>query len=155
MARPRTFKSAYIDSNVLISVVKEEPGFEAAASVLKYAQAGRFEIMTSTVTFVEARGNRLVEPVSEKIENELRSILEHSCMIPVDLDRTCALLARRIGLTHRLKTWDAVQFASALQSEAEVFFTLDGDDFPIGEYLESVWVDRPYLPGEDDLFSWS
>ena len=34
-----------------------------------------------------------------------------------------------------------------------LLFTVDQDDYPIGKIVEDVYVSKPYLLGDPDLFS--
>ncbi|WP_433263298.1 type II toxin-antitoxin system VapC family toxin [Micromonospora vinacea] len=66
--------------------------------------------------------------------------------------RWVALHARRLAHQYRLKNFDAIHVASAVEADANVFMSAD-KDFPQGQLIEGVWVDEPYEPGDPPLFS--
>ena len=48
---------------------------------------------------------------------------------------------------------DSIHLAHAIVARADVLFTVDQDDYPLGKTVEGVYVSKPYLLGAPDLFS--
>ena len=72
----------------------------------------------------------------------------------VEFDFTVAKKARELRLGGIVtKAPDSIHLAHAIVAHAEVFFTLDKDDYPLGSTVEGVYVSRPYLLGDPDLFT--
>ena len=65
-----------------------------------------------------------------------------------------AIRARQYAQLHRLRNYDAIHLASAVEARADVLMTWDRD-FPHGQTIDGVWIDVPYEPGEPSLFSLS
>lgn len=151
MARPDDPSTVYLDSSAVISTIKGEPGHEPVARVLELAQKGALTLVTSTILLVEARTGGRDAAVDDSDERELLSHLDHPAWILVELNRTVALRARHLCLRLGLHNYDAVHLASAIEGGAEVLMTFD-KRFPLGSAVEGVWVDKPYSPGDPNLF---
>lgn len=155
MGRPEAFTSAFLDSNVMIAIAAgEAERADDCIRLLHLADAGKLQLYISTVAYVECRrgskGNERVQ--NGDSDDTLRKILANPRITLVELDRPTAKLARELGLSHGLRTWDAVHLASAVQADAEVFFTYDAG-FPLESCVRGVWCDKPYAPGGPDLFN--
>jgi predicted nucleic acid-binding protein len=57
-----------------------------------------------------------------------------------------------LALKHRLKTWDAVHVASALEVSADVLFTTDDGLLPLDVAVEQLKIEEPYIFGAPTLF---
>lgn len=121
--------------------------------IIYAARAGSLELYASTMLLVEARGQGREVTVDVALEVKVQELLLQPHWRYVELERTVALKARDLTLTHKLKNADAIHLASAIVAGAEVFMTLDETDFPIGTAVDGVWVDVPYAPGGPDLFT--
>jgi predicted nucleic acid-binding protein len=152
VARPENPSLIYLDSNTIISVIKAEAGHEPVAEILRLADAGRLTIAISMVSFVEVRGTSRSEPYSPEKDRQAIEALSGPHVLTVELHRHVALLARKLGMERGLKTYDAIHLASAIEAEADVLMTND-TKFPVGTFVQGVWVDKPYAPGDPLLFN--
>jgi predicted nucleic acid-binding protein len=68
----------------------------------------------------------------------------------VDIHDGVLLRARRYAQSHRLHNYDAVHMACAVEASVGVLMTSD-KDFPRGQHIDGVWVDEPYIPGDEPI----
>ncbi|MDL5160190.1 PIN domain-containing protein [Actinomycetospora termitidis] len=86
--------------------------------------------------------------------DEIQDVLTAGSLAFVEFDLRVALKARQLRLAQVVKkVADSVHLAHAIVARADVLMTLDEDDFPIGEVVDGVHVDKPYLLGAADLFT--
>jgi predicted nucleic acid-binding protein len=150
VSRPDSPTSIYLDSCALIHVLTKHPGYEPAERLLRLADAGDVEILTSPMILVEVRGQGRKELDAAR-ESEARALLDNPRFVFVEFDREVALKARDLVPRFGLKPADAIHLASAVLGEAEVFMTFDGG-LPRGRDVDGVWVDEVYTHGGPDLF---
>lgn len=155
MARPENPSLIYLDSNTIISVVKAEAGHEPVAEILRLAEAGRLTIAVSAVSYVEVRGTGRSQPYSPDLDRRALQALDGPHVLLVEFSRHVALRARKLAYERRLKNYDAIHLASAIEADADVLMTTDTDDFPCGTLVQGVWVDKPYMPGDPVLFNFN
>lgn len=152
MTRPDNFDSAYFDSCLFLSVLEKEDGYQLIEQLLQLVFTGQLELVVSPFVLLEARGRDMRTTVDEHPVNDIWEQLNRPGVLMMDFDRFTAVKARELAVQHRLKNCDAVHLATAVAAEVDVMFTLD-NGFPLGKSIDSVWVDRPYLPGGPNLFS--
>jgi predicted nucleic acid-binding protein len=116
-----------LDTGPLIYYIEESPSFlPKVAPFFEAAERGEFRIVTSFITLIEV----LVHPVREgrrDLAQQYRDVLLHApnlMAIPVDGD--IAEEAAKLRAHFKLRTPDAIQMATAIQSGASWFFTSDG-----------------------------
>ncbi|MEO0985018.1 MAG: PIN domain-containing protein [Cyanobacteria bacterium J06639_14] len=115
-----------LDTAPLIYFVEENPTYLKVVEPFFTAfDQGQFRIVTSTVTLLEV----LVQPLrigDKRLASQYREILLGQDSLSVQLVSTeIAELAAQLRAEHNLRTPDAVQLATAIQSEAKLFFTND------------------------------
>ncbi|MEU3273899.1 PIN domain-containing protein [Saccharomonospora sp. NPDC006951] len=152
MARPDPYHVAYFDSCVFTRLFTRGRGWPLIQNIVDAADAGRFQLCTSMFSLVEC----LSQPPSARPDIGLEArILDHldtDRLVLIEFSRSVALRARELHLTKKFRIGDAIQIASACEARADVLFTTDEDDFPIGQRFEGIWIDTPYLPGDRTLF---
>ena len=117
----------FVDTSTLFKKYIEEPGSAAFEDLLN----GAAEIAVSPVTWIEmnaalerCREKRLVSPADdEKIHAEIRT--DFAYLMRVVWNEALEDLAVRLIRKHSLRTLDAVQLASWILSEADLFVTSD------------------------------
>ena len=130
----------YWDSNAFLGWLNKDPGrWDICDQILADAEAGKCEIVTSTVTWTEVFWMRSAPPRTSPIlqPDQVRAIKDlfgKSFVIAADLDRVTAELARDLLFTfaqsHGLTPKDALHLATAIKTKArggvEWFDTWDG-----------------------------
>ncbi len=114
-----------LDTNVLIYYIEEHPVYltkvEPLIDKIVYGEAIG---ITSYVTLIEL----LVKPIKEKrldLVEQYKEILTNELdMVP--LDESVSLKAAELRAKYGIKTPDAIQLASVISKNGEVFITNDG-----------------------------
>lgn len=150
--RPENPSSVYLDTNALVYAITNKPKGKPVAEILRLAQAGKITVFISVLSYVEVRGYSNNDPFPPERDHECVALLDSAHLVRVEFARRIALRARRLAYEYRLKNFDAVHLASAIEAEADVFMSADRD-FAHGRMIEGVWVDDLYEPGDPTLFS--
>jgi predicted nucleic acid-binding protein len=101
-----------------------EDRYAMCRDVIKAAEAGKIEIVTSALCYAEVCKNR---GVVDKDEDKIAAFFENDYVLPVSLDRAVGETARHLmmsGLT-KLKPADACHLATALIANVDEFHTFD------------------------------
>ncbi len=115
-----------IDTAPLIYFVERHAGYvDIMRKILSLVDSGQFTGYSSVITLTEV----LVLPKRAKnidLENKYRDLLLHSRNYQITpIDSTVAELAASLRAEHNLRTPDALQVASAIQSGCQAFLTND------------------------------
>jgi predicted nucleic acid-binding protein len=115
-----------IDTSPLIYFVERHAGYvDIMRKILSLVDSGQFTGYSSVITLTEV----LVLPKRAKnidLENKYRDLLLHSRNYQITpIDSTVAELAASLRAQHNLRTPDALQVASAIQSGCQAFLTND------------------------------
>lgn len=140
----------YWDANAFLGYLKgEEDKADVCTSILEEAERGGCVIVTSSVTFVEVvhYGSRL--GMTRDVEEEIRDFFRHKWIEVVSVDRPVAEAAREmLWRVKELKNKDALHFATAYCSEADVLETYDPDLLALDGHVidgRPVRVARPHI----------
>lgn len=123
----------YWDSNTFLGWLNGEASkYDLCDAVIAEAKAGRWRIATSALTYAEVYWMKRGTKLSATQQTAITDLFGYSWIVPVDLDRMTAELARTIMWKHpQIKSWDAVHVASAVKvrrlRQIECFDTFDGD----------------------------
>lgn len=114
---------AYIKQEVIENNGKKENRFEMCKSILKLAESGKLEIVTSAFTLAEVCKSSEVKGGVD----HLPSFFEKSYILLVPVDKFIALKAQAIQLAgiYGLKPPDAIHVASALAAQSTELHTFD------------------------------
>lgn len=118
----------YWDAAAFLGWLNKEPDrYDICDQILADAEAGKCQIVTSTATFAEvfwhkpAPPRNIVLPSAAQIV-AIKDLFGKSFIVPAELDRPTALLARDLLFTfaqsHGLKPMDAIHLATAIKSRA-------------------------------------
>lgn len=142
----------YLDTNALIHAILDKPAGKPVAEILRLAEAGKITVFVSVLAYVEVRGYSNNDPFPPELDQRCVELLDSAHLTRVEFGRRIALRARGFAYQYRLKNYDAVHLASAVEAEVDVFMSAD-TDFLHGRFIEGVWIDDPYEPGDPRLFS--
>jgi predicted nucleic acid-binding protein len=143
----------YWDSNAFLGWLnKDDDKHDVCDQIITAAEAGRYKIVTSTVTYTEVFWIKSPDRRSRvPLDDQVKAITElfgKSYVVPAELDRVTAELARdllfQFADSHGLKPPDALHLATAIKAKArgvvECFDTWDG---PLSKLTgQLVKVDR-------------
>ncbi len=118
-------KTVGLDTAPLIYFIEEHPVYiDIVKPFFEAMDKGDFRVVTSTVTLLEV----LVHPMrsnNTEIASEYRDILLNSGLITMDVSSEIAEQAATLRASHNIRTPDAIQIGTALQSGATYFLTND------------------------------
>lgn len=125
-----SYKRIGLDTNILIYYIEVHPVyFKKVAHFIDRIADGKATGITSYVTLLEL----LVKPIREKrfdLVEQYRTILTNHLMM-VQLDEYVASKAAELRAKYSIRTPDAIQLASVISKNGDVFITND-------ERLETV-----------------
>jgi len=121
-------KTVFIDTSPFIYFIEGHSKYKIdLQKIFKANDQGRIKIKTSVITLLEV----LVLPLKLNrldLANEYEKILTESPHLDIlQVDIETVKIAARIRATFQLKTPDAIQIATAIQSKANIFLTNDKD----------------------------
>jgi len=116
-------KKAFLDTNLFIYLIEEnELYLNKVHNMLQFLEQNSYEIITSTLTL----GEILTKPYKD---NRLDLVKQYkaffSDMKLIELNSEIASLFANIRAKYNIKTPDAVQLASAVYGNADLFVTND------------------------------
>ncbi len=119
-------KVLFIDTAPLIYFIEGHSEYQSKLEKLfESNDAGEFQFITSTITLLEV----LVKPLREgqyKIAEQYQQILNSASGIDIfDITTAISIKAATLRATHNLRTPDALQIATAIERQADYFFTND------------------------------
>jgi len=116
----------FLDTNVIIDVIaRREPFFEDSCEVLSLCETGKADGFASAITFCTISYVLRKYATGDTLKRHLRALRD--TLPPVDL--TAALLDKAIASTIA-DFEDAVQYYSAVYTEADYIITRNAKDFP-------------------------
>ena len=140
----------YWDSCAFLGWFKNEPDKVAECeSVIRAAERGSVEIVTSAVTLTEVVRLKGLPRLPESDEKIIRDFFEQPYILVANLDRFVAEHARQLCWQFdSLKPKDALHLASAIETECPNLDTFDADLIGLNGKLSGVMIhiDRPKLP---------
>jgi len=124
-----------LDSNCFIYLIEGSAYAEPLIELFQQIEHGEVEAVTSVLTYTEVLTGAYHMNDTRIIE-EYRTTLRHFPHLRFrNMDLPIADLAAQYRTKYRLKTPDAIQIATAVIEEADVFVTNDQDyknvDFPV------------------------
>ncbi|MFB8072784.1 type II toxin-antitoxin system VapC family toxin [Streptomyces californicus] len=152
MGKADAVRPVYLDANCFIDWAQ---GAETALAVQSWIQAaaqGKVQLLTSTLTLAEARGDGRALDVEER-RQRIRKVLLDPCINLVEVTRRVGLIANDITVDRpRIRGADAAHLACAIYAQADVFLTRNFRDFASGDVYKGVKFLLPYTYGGDKLF---
>jgi predicted nucleic acid-binding protein len=143
----------YWDSATFIGLLRPEPDkFPQTDAVVQACLRGQCRIVTSTLTFAEVHKLKRGPGIDRGQQEALRNFFQHPFIVPYELDRAVADLARELIWSHNVTSWDAVHVATAIRARArklvECFDTFDQALRNLtGRFADSDFIlSQPNLP---------
>lgn len=127
-------KTLFIDTAPLIYYIEGHSVYKEKLKTLFEANdKGEIKFQTSTLTILEV----LVQPLKSKkskLADQYKEILTNSENIDIfDIDIEISIQAAKLRANYNLKTPDSIQIATAINKNADYFFTNDKDLIRVGE----------------------
>lgn len=151
--RPDKPARIYLDACVWIDWIQEDPGVHGAVQrVMEWADARQTMLLVSPLHMVEVLG----QPIGDGdalVSRRIAELLTGPPARMVEFDLTVGETARNLRLNGLVRgTADAIHLAHAIVAGADLFFTRD-KGFPLDTTIEGVYVSKPYVLGDQDLFA--
>lgn len=148
--RPDNPRSVYLDSTFLITHFAGQTGVEVTREVMRLGERGQLRLWICAVSLVEVRGQSRTAVVDPLVEQDIRATVLGPHLLKVDLHEAVMLRARGYVLQRRMGNYDAIHLAAAVEAGVDVLMTSD-KGFPLGQAVDGVWVDEPYIPGDPQI----
>jgi predicted nucleic acid-binding protein len=137
------------DTNVFWhgSLPSDDPVAPVCRRLLQAVDEGEEEAWCSALVLIELpkvlAGQFPIERLVALTEN-----LRYSSVHWVPLTESIAIRARELSLERGIAPpYDAAMIATAVEVGATTLMTYDRDDLPIGDVVEGVKIELPFLPG--------
>jgi predicted nucleic acid-binding protein len=144
----------YWDSNCFLCWLKKEPAHGKCTGVIRKAEEGEIQIVTSALTIAEVIYMKGEDKIDRKKSDEICRFFEHEYIVPINVDRTIAEVARLLLWDYKaLRPQDAIHIASALKAKVPIFDTFDeyliGLNGTIGN--PPIIIGQPNIPHQEDM----
>jgi predicted nucleic acid-binding protein len=139
----------YWDSDAFLGWLKAEPDkVSECQAVIREAEAGQTEIVTSALTLAEVLYLRGHQPIPSADAEKLERFFEHEYIVVNDVDRMLAEEARKLVWNQGIRPKDAIHVATAIDAEVERLETFDADLIKRSGAVGNppLTIDRPYEP---------
>lgn len=151
---PSRRQRIYWDTSVFIALIKGEASEEAdraeiAQAILRAAEAGKIELVTSAFTRAEVRRDRRQPKLTPEQHTRVSEFFRHSYLHVRPLDQAIGESAAELGEQYNLKPADAVHLATALSVQADELQHWDDNDFgrlPLRADSPPIKIAHPTLP---------
>ena len=151
---PRRRQRIYWDTSVFIALIKGEVSAEVdragiAQAILRAAEAGKIELVTSAFTRAEVRRDRRQPKLTPQQHSRVSAFFRRSYLHVRPLDQAIGESAAELGERYNLKPADAVHLATALSVQADELQHWDDRDFgrlPLRADPPPIKIAHPTLP---------
>lgn len=121
-----TTERRYWDSDVFLSWLQgDKARFQDCASVIRAAEKGEVQIVTSALTLAEVIKMKSKEPVKREHSEKIRRFFRHEYIAIIGVNRFIAEHARELIWEKGLMPKDAIHVATALKRQLRIFDTFD------------------------------
>lgn len=141
----------YWDADCFLGWLNGEPDkVPTLEPVIRLAEAGQLEIVTSFVTMCEVLFLRRPDVPRPEQAEQIEAFFEQPYIVPVAVDRVLAEQARKVVWEHAVAPRDAIHVATAHEAGVEQLDTFDQDLIDRAPNYP-VRVDRPNVPHQQEL----
>jgi predicted nucleic acid-binding protein len=117
----------YWDSSCFIAWLAQEAGrYEDCGSILKAAEDGKLEIVTSALTVTEVLWPKGRDKLSRDLRAQVNTFFRHRWITIVQVDRLLAEEAQDFVWDRNIHPKDAIHVASAIRARVYALETYDG-----------------------------
>lgn len=128
-----------LDSSIYIHALNNSEELPLAAKLLEALPKSKAVAYTSSLTILEVMVYPYRAHQEELIPEHLNFITGNGRITLIDLGRQLAMRVAEIRARYNLKTPDAIQLATAIETDCQVFLTTDKDFQKVtGERLEII-----------------
>jgi predicted nucleic acid-binding protein len=145
----------YWDSSVALAwLLPEQERRGACKSVIRAAERGEVQIVTSSITLTEVVKLKGSPTLTKEHEAKLRGFFLHQYILVREVDRFTAEEARELIWRYGLAPKDSIHVATALRAGMTVLDTFDKDLLKLSKKLGDPLLEicEPHMPGNLDLF---
>ncbi len=138
----------YWDSSCFLAWLKPEPDrYDACKEVLRAAEQGQVQIVTSTISLTEViKLNKGPIQIPHEAEKTISEFFKQEYIVLYQVTRFIAEAARSLIWTHpTLFPKDAIHAATAIKTGVLDFHTFDRDYLPLDGKL-GLRVSEPHMP---------
>jgi len=144
----------YWDSVCFIGWLKEEPDkINECQSVIKAAEAGNLELVTSAYTLCEVLYLKEHHPIKKEDADKIKLFFKNEYIHVISLDRVIAGIAREIYWDHNVKPKDAVHLATAIRADVRIFDTFEDDLIKLNNKIGNppLIIGKPNIPEQKEI----
>jgi predicted nucleic acid-binding protein len=140
----------YWDACAFLGWLREEQDkVEGCGKVIRAAEAGKLQIVTSALTLAEVLWVKGKNPVPESDRELVRDLFRNSWIVLYQLDRTIGEKAQEVVWKHGVKPKDSVHVATAMDAGVERLETFDGKLLSLsGIGQPSLTIAEPDMDGQ-------
>jgi predicted nucleic acid-binding protein len=141
----------YWDSDAFLGWLKAEPDkVSECQAVIRVAEEGNTEIVTSALTLAEVLYLRGHQPIPAADAEKLERFFEHEYIVVNDVDRMLAEEARKFVWDKGIRPKDAIHVATAIDAKVERLETFDADLIKHSGAVGNppLTIGRPYEPAQ-------
>ncbi len=145
----------YWDSCAVLAWLLPEPERRPACkSVIRAAERGEVQLVTSAITLTEVIKLKGEPPLTREHETRLRNFFLHQYILVREVDRFTAEEARELIWRFGVKPKDSIHVATALRAGLTVLDTFDDGLIKLSGKLGSpaLKIGKPHMPSNLDLF---
>lgn len=141
----------YWDSSCFLAwLMPELPRVPACRQVIRAAECGEIQIVTSAVALTEViKLNKGPIAIPKEAEDRINGFFRQEYIVIVQLTRTIAENARSLIWSYpHLRAKDALHAATALYAQIENLHTYDGDFLPLDGQIGTplLKISEPHMP---------
>ncbi len=145
------YQKPYLDSSVWIAWIKGEVidgvnRAEIAAHILRLAQQGVYQILTSAATLAEVHQHAGCPKLTPEQDEKVLDFYEHDFVLLVNVDRGVGEHANKLCRRYNINPFDAIHVASAIQQKCDVLLAWDKRLEEAG--ISEVRVEQPRMLGQ-------
>ena len=147
-------KRRYWDADVFLGWFLNEPDkVEKCRGVVKSAEDGDIEIVTSAITLVEVIKLKGQSQLKKSDEETIHKFFEQEFIAVRVVDRPIAERARNLIWEHNIKPKDAIHVATALKLKISIMDTFDGGLIKLSKKhgRPLLKIGRPDIPIQESL----
>lgn len=144
----------YWDSDAFLGwLLNEQDKAPKCEGVLKAAEAGQLQIVTSALTLTEVIRLKGKPRLPRTEEDRIRAFFEHDWIVVRDVDRFVAEDARELIWSRNVQSKDAIHLATALSLRLSQFDTFDQTLHKLSGKLGNppLTIGPPDLPFQPEL----